>query len=287
MDYSAMIQNRKSVREFQDTKVPDATLAEINEYYESKCGRLVPSIGTELRLFGSDFREKLKGAAGYNDFMIGNADYFAILSDEAEYMAQNAGFIAEDLILHMTELNLGTCWLTFKDGEAVKKALGIESDRRVVVLAAFGVEKKAAKRLFLNIQNISKVDAVKREFYSPRLGIESLVYSGKWGNKAGVDEEIGDMDHPLWQALYAASLAPSYLNRQPYGFVLDGGAVVLISKDDGYTDENEQKLNLGIVMLHFAAVAEQTLGKRTWTLGAYDKDLGLPSGYRAVASCKL
>ncbi len=287
MDYSAMIQSRKSVREFQDTKVSDATLAEIKKYYDEACGRLVPAIGTELRLFGADSREKLKGAAGYNDFIIGNADYFAILSDEAEYMSENAGFIAEEIVLRITELDLGACWLSFKDGEAVKSALGIESDRRVAALVAFGLEKKAAKRVFLNIQNISKVDAVKREFYSPRLGIESLVFSGKWGNKDGVDEEIGDMDHPLWQALYAASLAPSYLNRQPYGFVLDGGTVVLISKEDAYTDENEQKLNLGIVMLHFAAVAGQTLGKRVWTMGAYEKELGLPSGCRAVAFCKL
>lgn len=287
MDYSAMIQSRKSVREFQDTKVSDATLAEIKKYYAEACERLVPAIGTELRLFGADSREKLKGAAGYNDFIIGNADYFAILSDEAEYMSENAGFIAEEIVLRITELDLGACWLSFKDGEAVKSALGIESDKRVAALVAFGLEKKAAKRVFLNIQNISKVDAVKREFYSPRLGIESLVFSGKWGNKDGVDEEIGDMDHPLWQALYAASLAPSYLNRQPYGFVLDEGTVVLISKEDAYTEENEQKLNLGIVMLHFAAVAGQTLGKRVWTMGAYEKELGLPSGCRAVAFCKL
>lgn len=288
MDYSAMIQNRKSVREFQDTKIPESTLDKIKQYYDGGCKRLLPSISTELHFFGSGSREKLKGAAGYNDFIIGTADYFAVLSDDADFMMENAGFIAEDLILHMTEWNLGCCWLTFGDGEEIKKALDIQSNRRVVALVAFGFEKKAAKRIYLNVKNVSKIDIdVKREYYSPRLGIDGMVFSGKWGNRAGVYEEIGDMDSPLWQAFYAVSLSPSYLNRQPYGFVLDEGAVVLISKSDDYTDENDQKLNLGIVMLHFSSVAEQMVGKIAWTFGPYKKDLGLPPACKAVAYCRL
>jgi hypothetical protein len=283
-----MIQNRKSVREFQDTEVPESILDKIKQYYDSSCKKLVPSIHTELHFFGCGSREKLKGAAGYHDFMIGNADYFVILSDNADFMMENAGFLAEDLILHMTEWNLGSCWLTFKDGEEVKKALKIESDKRVVAIVAFGFEKKSSKRIYLNIKSMSKIDIdVKRGYYSPHLGIDGMVFSGKWGNQSGVYEEIGDMDSPLWQAFYAASLSPSYLNRQPYGFVLDGGTVVLISKSDAYTDENDQKLNLGIVMLHFSAVAAQMTGKLTWTLDSYVKDLGLPPAYKAVAYCRL
>lgn len=288
MDYGAMIQNRKSVREFQDVNVPESTLEKIKRYHDGECKRLVPSIGTELRFFGPALREKVTGAAGYNDFMIGSADYFVLLSDEAEHMLENAGYMAEDLILHMTEWDLGSCWLTFEDGELIKRALSIDSDKRVVALVAFGLEKKAVKRIILNIKNISQVDAsVKRGFYSPHLGVDGMVFSGAWGSREGVDEEIGDMEHPLWQAFYAASLSPSYLNRQPYGFVLDGGTVVLVSRSDAYTPEKEQRLNLGIVMLHFAAVAAQTLGKRAWVLGGYEKDLGLPADCKAVAHYKL
>lgn len=288
MDYSAMIQNRKSVREFQDTKVPESTLDKIKQYYDSDCQKLIPSIHTELHFFGCGTREKLKGAAGYHDFMIGNADYFVLLSDNADFMIENAGFIAEDLILQMTEWNLGSCWLTFKDGEEIKKALAIESDKHVVAIVAFGFEKKSSKRIYLNIKSMSQIDIdVKQGYYSPHLGINGMVFSGKWGNQTGVDEEIGDMESPLWQAFYAASLSPSYLNRQPYGFVLDGDAVVLISRNDAYTDENDQKLNLGIVMLHFSSITAQMVGKITWTLGSYERDLGLPPTCKAVAYCRL
>lgn len=40
-------------------------------------------------------------------------------------------------------------------------------------------------------------------------------------------------------------------------------------------------------MLHFSGVAAQMAGKITWTLGAYEKDLGLPPTYKAVAYCRL
>ena len=60
MNYSALIQNRKSVREFTDKKVTSAALAEIGTYYEQSCKRLVPDLRTELRVFGQEAREALE-----------------------------------------------------------------------------------------------------------------------------------------------------------------------------------------------------------------------------------
>ena len=288
MDYSAMIQNRKSVRAFLDTKVPDTVLNEINQYYAKDCKKLIPSISTEIRIFGSELGEKLEKEAGYRDFMIGAPSFLLVLSDKAEYYLENVAYITEDLILKMVELGLDSCWITFNDGEKMKAALGLQSDKEVAAIIAFGYGKKTSKRIRLNITNNSIVDAeVLRGYYSPRAGIDELVFSEKWGDSSGVYSQIGDMDGILWRAFYAASLAPSYLNRQPYGFILDGNTVVLVSKQDEYTGENSQKLNLGIVMLHFAAVVSHMAGAVTWTMGTYDKDLGLPSGCSAVAYCKL
>lgn len=288
MDYSAMIQYRKSVRAFLDTKVPETALQEINRYFTHECKKLIPSIGTEIRIFGSEAKEKLEGTAGYLDFMIGAPCYLVVLSDKAEYAIENAGFLTEDLVLKMVDLGLDSCWLSFEDGESIKKVLGLQSDRQVAAIAAFGYGKKASKKIRLNIKSMSRIDIdVKRDYYSPRLGISDLVFAGKWGETDGVEETLGDMDSMLWRAFYAASLAPSYLNRQPYGFVLDGDTVVLVRKKDPHTDEMSEKLDLGIVMLHFAAVISQTAGKLTWTMGPYQKDLSLPPACVAVASCRL
>ena len=56
MNYSALIQNRKSVRVFAGKKVPAAALAEIEAYYHKSCQRLIPE--REL----SDWRTELSGS---------------------------------------------------------------------------------------------------------------------------------------------------------------------------------------------------------------------------------
>jgi nitroreductase len=288
MDYIAMIQSRESVRAFNDTEVPAAALAEIETYFAGGCKKLIPSLAVELRIFGSDAQEKLEGTAGYRDFLIGAPCYLLVLSDEADHYVENAGFIAEDLVLKITELDLCSCWLTFCDGEKIKTALGIQSDKRVAAIVAFGYGRKAEKVLHLNIQNNSIVDVdIRRTYYAPKKGIDDLVYNEKWGRKEGVYDHIGHIGSTLWQALYAASLSPSYLNRQPYGFILDGGDVVLVSQEEECTDGLNQALNLGIVMLHISGVLAQKLYEVPWVLEAPAKDYGLPAGCRAVACCKV
>jgi len=288
MDYSAMIQNRKSFRAFLDTPVTTAALNEINRYFLNDCKRLIPSIDVEIEIFKGDVKEQLEGSAGYRDFMIGASCYLVVLSEDAEFCTENAGYLTEDLVLRMTDLNLSTCWLTFNDGEDVKKALGIKSDKHIAALVAFGYGKKTSKKIRLNVTNRSKVDIeVRQEYYSPHVGVDNMVSMGKWGNKEGLYDVIGDMESTLWRGFYAASLAPSYLNRQPYGFVIDKGMVVLVETCDEYTDPYSEKLNLGIVMLHFVGVVSQMLNPVTWVMGPYEHDLGLPEGCRVVASCKV
>lgn len=288
MDYSAMIQNRKSVRAFLDHPVSDAALDELKRYYISDCKKLIPSIDTEIRILGETVKKDLEGAAGYQQFMIGAPCYLILLSEDADYAVENAGYITEDLVLKMTELGLSSCWITFDDGERIKQVTGIKSDKHVCAIVAFGYGAKTSKQIRLNIKSMSDIDInVKREFYASKLGIDDLVFLEKWGSKEGVYDVLGDMDRMLWRAFYASSLAPSYLNRQPYGFVLDKTSVVLVSKKDECTNELNQKLNLGIIMLHFAAVISQWTGKLTWTMGPYDADLGLPSDCQVVAHCRI
>lgn len=288
MDYSAMIQNRKSVRGFSDKKVSAATLAEIEAYYQNGCPRLVPCLKTELHIFGSEAREALEGSAGYENFLIGAPQYLVLLSAEDEYAEENAGFMMEDMILKLTEMDLGSCWITFADANKVKDALKINSSLKVVAIAAFGYGEKLTKRLRLNILSMSNVDVVaKRHYYAPKVGVYDMVFMNEWGNSKGLDEFIGFYDDMLWEAFYASTLTPSYLNRQPYGFVLRDHKIFLVQKPDSYTDEVSAKLGLGIVMLHFAGVASKWSGKVNWELGKAADEISLPEGHIVAAVCNL
>lgn len=288
MNYSALIQNRKSVREFTDQEVSFSTLETLKNYSQKAIRRLIPQLRTELYFFGTSTRAALEGAAGYNQFLVGAPQYLVLMSEKAPQAYLNAGYMMEDMILKMTDLGLDTCWVTFADGEEVKDALGIDSDLDVAAIAAFGYGKKTTRRLRLNIRSMSDVDLVaKHRYMEPKRSVYDMAFLDTWGNTRGLDSYIGFFDDMLWEALYAASLSPSYLNRQAYGFVLHDGQVSLVSRPDAYNTHIDGQLSLGIVLHHFTSVAESWSGKRSWRFGADAARLEVPEGHQVIATSAL
>ena len=286
MNYRALIQNRKSVREFTDKQVFFADLDKLRNYYIHSVRRLIPELKTELYFFGTDAQAVLEGAAGYNQFLIGAPQYMVLMSEKNELAYLNAGYIMEDMILKAADMELDSCWVTFTSSEDVKAALGIDSELEVAAIAAFGYGKKTIRRLRLNIRSMSQVDvAAKHRYMEPKRSVYDLAFWNTWGNTQGLDSYMGFFEDMLWEALYAASLSPSYLNRQAYGFLVRDGGITLVSRPDGYNTEIDGQLSLGIVLHHFSTVAENWAGKLHWNFAP--EAPALPEGHRAVASCEL
>ena len=165
----------------------------------------------------------------------------------------------------------------------VVDAQRVQRRREVAAIVAFGYGEKTQKKLRLNILNMSTVDVtVERQYFAPKKGIRELVNVDTWGNKEGLDEMLGFYDDMLWQAFYAVSLAPSYLNRQPYGFLVRDHEIIFVQIPDPYTDGTDAGLDAGIALLHFAAVAAQLLGKGRWELDPEGVE-GIPESGRALA----
>lgn len=288
MNYSALIQNRKSVREFTDKQVFFGDLDHIRKYYLNSVRRLIPELKTELYFFGSDIQEALEGAAGYNQFLVGAPQYLVLMSEKHELANLNAGYIMEDLVLKLTDMDLDSCWMTFVSSDDVKESLGIDSELDVAAIVAFGYGKKTVKRLRLNILSMSNVDLVaKHRYVEPKRSVYDMAFLNTWGNTHNLDSYIGFFDDMLWEALYAASLSPSYLNRQAYGFVLHDGKVSLVRRPDAYNTLRDGELSLGIVLHHFTSVAEKWAGKLAWRFGEEAARLELPEGHAVVATTAL
>ena len=288
MNYSALIQNRKSFRQFKEKQVSSRDVAQVREYYDRSVRRLFPEIRTELQVYGTDARAALEGAAGYNQFLVGAPQYLVLLSENHPMMHLNAGYLMEDLVLKLTEMNLDTCWLTFADSADVKKALLVDPGMEVAAIVAFGYGVKTTKRLRLNVRSMSDVDLVAQHRYmEPKRSVYDMAFIDFWGNTYKLDEHIGFFDEMLWESLYAATLAPSYLNRQAYGFVIHPGGISLVSRPDAYNAPIDGELSLGIVMHHFTAVAENWTGKIIWRFGKTTAELELPEGHEVIATCAL
>ena len=288
MNYSIAIQHRKSYRAFTDRKVPFELTEQIRRYYESSVKTLLPVLQTQLFLFADDVKAPLEGAAGYNQFLVGAPHYLVLLSELHPLAAINAGYIMEDLLLNITDLGLDTCWVTFTDSQLIKQSLGIESNLEVAAILAFGYGKKTTRRLRLNFKSMRNVDLVaKHSYMEPKRGIQELVYLNTWGDSHLLNERIGFFDDVLWESFYAAALAPSYLNRQAYGFIVHDGGISLIRRPDEFTTAHDGDLSLGAALLHFSAVAENWAGPLRWYFGGDASALKLPQGYSLVATCVL
>ena len=287
MNYSALIQNRKSVREFTAKEVYCEDLRTIQEFYKKEAHRLLPELQTQLSIFGTDARPALEGAAGYNRFLVGAPQYLVLQSEPHPLAHINAGFIMEDLILKLSDMGLDSCWVTFVSSDAIQNALELNPQLEVVAIAAFGYGKKTSKRLRLNIKSMSNVDLVAQHRYmDPKRSVYDMAFLDQWGNTQGLDRHIGFFDDVFWEALYAASLAPSYLNRQAYGFLIRDSKIYLVSRPDLYNNKIDGDLSLGIVMLHFSAVAEHWIGFRNWNFHPQE-ELDLPQGHQIIAVSNL
>ena len=172
-------------------------------------------------------------------------------------------------MLKAKDLGIDSCWITFKDSNAIKEKLDISSDKEVTAIIAIGYEDNK------NTKNKSVSD---------RLGVEEIVYMGEWGNNANVV----DLDERgLLDAFSYARMAPSSLNRQPWRFIIDGGNIVLAVKKDDFTSDYEGSIDTGIAMLYFGLIVDTTMFDLQWNVGSIDKDYKIPDDYEIVGYCSI
>lgn len=120
------------------------------------------------------------------------------MSAPHSYAAINAGYMMEDLVLKLTELDIDTCWMTFTDSDKIKKALSLTTPLEVAAIVAFGYGEKTAKKLRLNILSMSQIDVrAEQQYYAPKKGVHDLVHMGSWSNKSGLDEMMDFYDDML------------------------------------------------------------------------------------------
>lgn len=285
MNYYQLATKRKSTRDFKEKSVPQNIINELIQYFKV-CKKLVPDIDVELTILDPKVSPNLSGCVGYEDFLIEAPHYILLTSDKAEDYMLNAGFIGEDLILKLTDLDISTCWITINDSTKLKERLRLDTDKIPVALIAFGYENALTNIKRLDIVNNSNVILKKRSNYeAPKLYVEDAIYSEDIGIKG--EHSTLEQYTDLYQALVAACCAPSFLNRQPYRFIINDGLFMLMTMEDYKTNEKDFYLNLGILMLHFYGVLSERSGAYdTWKLNVPANEIGklnIPEGSRIIA----
>ncbi len=242
MNYEALMEERQSLRSFEQKEVPAAALQEVERYF-GETARILPEIGLELHC-----------AAGIGTGLEGIAGYGGTLTDEA----------------------------------ATKRALGIESDKKAAALLAVGYARaeRAEKRLDIDTPANVKVDT-RAGHIAPKISEQALFFEEKFGQEASFVED--QFDPVLDKALYAASLAPSFHNRQAYRYLQAGRDLYLLDGADEKTTEEDRQLSLGATMANFWLVySNYNPAAARWEIGGEaSAEMQLPAEYRVAAKLRL
>lgn len=286
MNYNKAAENRKSIREFTDKSISEEQMSALKANF-AECRRLIPEINTEFLIVDGPKNQYLKDYVGYEGLSFQAPAYLILLSEVKPGYVENAGYMNEDMILHLTDIGLDSCWLTVGDELALRIFLDIRSDMKITAITAFGCGKKERGLTRLHIKSFSNVDVVTREGHvAPKISLSEMVYGDTWGKEADLDENF--IDDGLRNALYAASYAPTFLNRQSFRLLMADGMIILVKILDSLTGELDARLNCGAVMLNFAAVLEEWRPfKPEWKPGRPQGCQELPADCEAVGYCKL
>jgi hypothetical protein len=163
----------------------------------------------------------------------GSPHVLCVIADETSPTAQHhAGYVGEAAVLEATALGLNTCWIGgFFDQDKAARMVRLSANEDVVAVSPVGVAS----------ENLSGAERAMRKLSSAhkRKSLTSLA-----------SDDITQW--PAWAlaALECARIAPSAVNRQPWCFHMEDGALVISRDSPVELPRVTKALDCGIAMLH-------------------------------------
>lgn len=219
----------RTSRRVYDGRLPsDELLAPL----EAVCRGFRPFPGARTALVRESSGPVFKGIVGSYGKVRGAPLYAAFIADTAVAHSREAvGYAGEAFVLEATALGLGTCWVSgfFRPGPAAAR-VPLNSGERILAVTPVGFAVDGLTFVERSMKAIVKAERRKT--------LEELTLSGGFGEP--------------WQraAVESARLAPSAVNRQPWRFRLEPGAVALELDEAGPGTVEAKRLDCGIAMLH-------------------------------------
>ncbi len=287
-----VFEKRKSVREYKMTELDAKTLEEINEIING-VPEVEGNVSIELKLLddGENIAKKLEGVAGYNGHMIVAPYYIGVYADKNLESYKYSGYAGEWAVLNLAKMEIGTCWVSAGDADKAKELIGYATDKDLVALISVGIASNEA-----NISSIynpvgegsSLVNkgydqintGLSQEKEAGRKAVTDFVYLKTWGAELPYEELE---QRGIGEALHYMRLAPSWGNKQPWRFILDGAKIVLAVEHHDGLDDKVHSIDAGIVMLYFEVAMHSQGIRGSWKLVAEDKEsYNLPENYSLV-----
>jgi len=226
----AAVARRVSRRVFDGQPAETAAL----DALEGVCSGFRPFPDARIVLVRAPHVDIFKGLIGSYGKVRNAPHVLLFIGDEgSDTCDQHVGYVGEAAVLQATALGLDTCWVGgFFSAARTRQLVELAPGERVLAVSPVG-------------------HAVGDVAFSER-GMRRM--AGSHARKTVVEIAPGSTEGgwPDWAvaAVETARLAPSAVNRQPWRFRFDAGALV-IARDNGLeTPRVTKRLDCGIAMLH-------------------------------------
>jgi len=255
----SVVHRRRSRRHFDPHRpIEPDSLATLDRV----CREFTPFPHARAYLVNKPGKDIFKGIVGGYGKVSGAPAFIAFIGDmRTPSVQEEVGYTGEGIILEATALGLNTCWVAgFFRPETVASLIEIKDNERVLAVTPVGYASRfesLAERLMTGFG-----------FTHRRLSLSKLVRGWRADNL------------PEWAkvSLEAARLAPSAVNRQPWGFDVDSNGITVFVRTSSPEFTVSKRLDCGIAMLHIEVAASNFGTQGTWEL------LEAPRVSRFVAS---
>jgi nitroreductase len=242
--YEAIAQ-RRSRRQFDRFKLVSP---EILESLSSLCREFRPFPHARAELVTESAERVFRGIIGQYGKITGASSFIAFIGDiTSSSVQEEIGYTGEGIVLEATALGLGTCWVGgFFRPEIVNKLVRLQPNEKVLAVTPIGYAS----------QEVAFFEKLMTGFERShhRLPLNKMV--------TGLD--ISAWPKWLKTSLEAARLAPSAINRQPWGFTVSKDSVTVYVRSIVPDFSTSKRLDCGIAMLHIEAAASNYGIKGNW-----------------------
>jgi len=230
------IEKRRSRRHFDESR-PIAS--EKLSALDTACKRFMPFPNARSCLVTESVKGVFRGIVGSYGKVRDAPAFVAFIGDMGSASVQEeVGYTGEGVVLEATALGLNTCWVGgFFKPESVASLVEIKGNERVLAVTPVGYARRFES---LEEKLMTGFGRTHR-----RLPVSRLT------NRPGRDEL------PEWvrASIQAARLAPSAVNRQPWGFDLEDDSITVYVRTGGPEFSVSKRLDCGIAMLHIEVAA--------------------------------
>lgn len=243
-EWLAAVARRRSRRAFDGHPADTAAL----DALDVVCTGFRPFPDARTVLVRTPVVDVFTGAIG-NYGKVRNAPHVLLFigNEESEFCDQHVGYVGEAAILEATVLGLDTCWVGgFFNAARTRQLVDLGTAERVLAVSPVG---HAVSELAFGEQGMRRMAGSHR-----RLGVAQIAPTAGAGG------------WPDWAiaAVETARFAPSAVNRQPWRFRFDAGALVIARNNGFELPRVTKRLDCGIAMLHAELGARATGADGAW-----------------------